>query len=561
MSRVAVLGGGVAGLTAADELSQRNFQVDVFERRPELGGKARSFLSGPVDGLDRLPAEHGFRFIPGFYRHLPATMEGIPYKGNSTVAGNLIEAGELALLRSGEGGTIVSAEALGFLRIWRMRLRLTRHPFIDNLGLSPEDLVFLTERMIKLLSTCRERRLMELETVSWWDYCQANERATGSPEYPMMMRAMTRSLVAAQADLMSARTGGDILAQLQLAAYRLGAHPDRLLNGPTSDVWITPWRQKLEGKGVTFHLDHEVTGFELDGPHLAAVKVKAGGKENELAGYDWYVCALPVEVMQQLVEDNVKEMAPSLAGLNNLQVGWMNGFMLYLRRRFDKVKGHSIYLNSPWALTSISQAQFWPQHLGWTKPGVIEDILSIDISDWCTPGKYVPKRARDCTAEEIKQEVVGEIRDYIRGMSWESYLADDNIAGYFIDPDIYQPNPSTHARVNLEPLFINTKGSWASRPESRTEIDNLVLAADYVRTYTDLATMEGANEAARRAVNWILRETGSKEPMCKLWPLHEPGIFFARRRSSDKRRFKREDEELFTVGKKMLAALRTARAR
>ena len=28
---------------------------------------------------------------------------------------------------------------------------------------------------------------------------------------------------------------------------------------------------------------------------------------------------------------------------------------------------------------------------------------------------------------------------------------------------------------------------------------NLLLAADYVRTFTDLATMEGANEAARRA--------------------------------------------------------------
>ena len=38
----------------------------------------------------------------------------------------------------------------------------------------------------------------------------------------------------------------------------------------------------------------------------------------------------------------------------------------------------------------------------------------------------------------------------------------------------------------------------------RLRIPNLVLAADYVRTHTDLATMEGANEAARRAVNAIL---------------------------------------------------------
>lgn len=38
---VAVLGGGVAGLTAAHELAERGYAVTVYERRA-LGGKARS---------------------------------------------------------------------------------------------------------------------------------------------------------------------------------------------------------------------------------------------------------------------------------------------------------------------------------------------------------------------------------------------------------------------------------------------------------------------------------------------------------------------------------------
>src|SRR3954451_16961305 len=92
---VAVLGGGVAGLTAAHELVERGFGVDVYESRDRFGGKARSF---PVPGSGThgradLPAEHGFRFFPGFYRHLPDTMRRIPFEGQRDgVAGYLVTA-------------------------------------------------------------------------------------------------------------------------------------------------------------------------------------------------------------------------------------------------------------------------------------------------------------------------------------------------------------------------------------------------------------------------------------------------------------------------------------
>jgi hypothetical protein len=48
-----------------------------------------------------------------------------------------------------------------------------------------------------------------------------------------------------------------------------------------------------------------------------------------------------------------------------------------------------------------------------------------------------------------------------------------------------------------------------------------LLASDYVRTNTDLATMEAANEAARRAVNGILSASGSTQPKCAVWPLKD----------------------------------------
>jgi len=92
-----------------------------------------------------------------------------------------------------------------------------------------------------------------------------------------------------------------------------------------------------------------------------------------------------------------------------------------------------------------------------------------------------------------------------------------------LDPDIQFPNPS--AVTNAEPLLINPAGSLQYRPNASTEIPNLFLASDYVRTNTDLATMEGANEAARRSVNAIIDASGSSALKAELWQFQEPEIF------------------------------------
>ena len=66
---VAIIGGGVGGLSAAHELGARGFRVTVYEKRATLGGKARSIpvAGSGVGGRKDLPGEHGFRFFTGFY--------------------------------------------------------------------------------------------------------------------------------------------------------------------------------------------------------------------------------------------------------------------------------------------------------------------------------------------------------------------------------------------------------------------------------------------------------------------------------------------------------------
>jgi isorenieratene synthase len=72
--QVAVVGGGLAGLAAAYELSQRGFQVTLLEKAPQLGGKIASW-SIQV-GNDNFRMEHGFHgFFPQYYNLWALTEE------------------------------------------------------------------------------------------------------------------------------------------------------------------------------------------------------------------------------------------------------------------------------------------------------------------------------------------------------------------------------------------------------------------------------------------------------------------------------------------------------
>ena len=363
-----------------------------------------------------------------------------------------------------------------------------------------------------LLTSCEERRYEQWEHQSWWQYVGAERRS--EPFRKFLAEGLTRTLVAARAREISARTGGLILAQIILDLTRAGGRADRVLDAPTNEAWIDPWVAHLRSRGVELRLDSPVQGLAVSGGRLAGAITPSG-----TVTADYYVAALPVEIMRQLAGPPLRALDPALARLDRLVTRWMNGVLFYLDRDVPLEHGHAIFIDSEWALTSISQAQFWKDvDLARYGDGRVKGVLSIDVSDWETPGRRTGKVAMRCSKEEIRAEVWGQLVDHIDDGS----LDERHVLAWFLDPAITFPNPTEAA--NLEPLLINTAGSWADRPGVGTRIPNLLLAADYVRTNTDLATMEGANEAARLAVNAILERSGSAAAPCAIYTLPEPAV-------------------------------------
>jgi len=601
-----VIGGGVAGLTAAHELKERGFDVSVYERNTVLGGKARSFSVEPLPQGDRrnlpgypakdiigLPAEHGFRFFPGFYKHLADTLSRIPLPptndGARHVLSNLVTVKRDAFAQAGKPFFYISTHRPSTLREWIKALTdILTHP---SIGLPPREAAFAVYKLVDAFTMCLERREEELEHRAWWDYMGADRK---SQQYrAVVVDGLTQNFVAMDAKMSSTKSVINILARLLNDFLSRDGTIDRVLNGPTSEVWIEPWRTYLERAlkeegqlPVKFHTGEEgaVEELRFDESSSRITGIRLNGKEVQA---DYVVAAVPIEAMIQILDNSaaaIQTHAPSLAQIKNrtLQTNWMSGIMYYLKDDETMDAGHVVYLSSPWALTSISQNQFWPKKVNSYPPQKARGILSVILSDWFKTSPRNRKTAQQTDdPPELAVETLAQIRDALYGgklanIDWH------NIIGFYLDPALeFQsetvPDPETgfdqslmglmpavefkrrkeelkrhfadepglilRIERNLEPLFINTVNSWPLRPHARTEIDNLFLASDYVKTRTDLATMEGANEAARWAVNGILQEVERKDKVklgrCRTFTFDEPEIFAP---------FRRIDKWLFDRG-------------
>lgn len=484
--RVAVLGGGVAGLSVAHELAERGFSVTVYERKA-LGGKAKSmYVPGTgTDGRRDLPSEHGHRGYFGFYRHLPDTLARIPFPGNANgVLGNLVTLGDVSLARAGRLPDWVLTNPIATPELFN--IDVLRQMLVGTLAhavfIPPWEAAYIIDRILVFMTSCDERRYGQWEHISWWDFIGAPARTI---DYQRVYGGSAQIIQALKAQVASARTGGQGVEAILLSGivgYPGGSGPlDRVMNAPTNEAWIDPWVRYLESLGVEFRCPAEVVGLELDGERIGGARVR-GPRGTEAVNADWFVLAVPLErAVPLLVSSGLDGADPQFENMKRLQTSWSNGIQFYLNREVPMLRGQIAHIDSPWKLVSISQSQIWREPFSRTwGSGREQESLSVVISDWVEePGVLYGKPASRCTPEQIAEEVWAQMKQHMND-SGTTVLTDDLIESYFIDPAAQ--DLGTDAPYNDERYFLNTVGSWDLRPSAATAIPNLFLAADYVQT-------------------------------------------------------------------------------
>jgi len=300
---VAVLGAGVAGLTAAHELAERGFDVTVYEFREDernglgsappgtyppvkLGGLAASQYStvGTHDGspaeLRPFPGrrgnarppqravagEHGFRFFPAYYLHIWDLFQRIPvYQRAESVGGTAQWRPTSRTVMDNvrrvvtQGMTVAGKPSLVFPRELPRSLAefLSILSQLAQLGLSERDIAYFQSRILRFLVTSPLRRARELQNMSSYDFfvgsdSDGNPQYTYSPSFDALLREMPRVLVAFDPNWGDARTNIVSYLQLYLNMDRRDDKADGVLNGPTTESWLDHWHRHLVALGVRF---------------------------------------------------------------------------------------------------------------------------------------------------------------------------------------------------------------------------------------------------------------------------------------------------------------------
>ncbi len=553
------------------------------------------YANEPVEYAGIVPGEHGFRFFPALYRNLFDTLKRIPVLGEDqnsgeayrTVYDNLVptEANWMALddeeLRLGSE----TAKAHGVVRFPRRLRKSLRESFdalgdmYTELGYTIRDIELLKLRLFKYMTSCQRRRNEQYEKVSWADFAglsDLSEIARRDMERaPQLLAAMT----AEQSD---ARTQGNLATQLLLDPINADERVDSTLNAPTTVAWLSPWKRYLMSQGLRFvpgrlkSFSGGSTGVhpevEFDGRRPAAVDEA-----------DYYVLAIPIQAWTDnqgfllnswqkaradadAMPDHIDRLADWVEGYvrpeqtKDTLYKWLTGIQFYLDTDDLARSGHTLYMDSPWRLSAISQASFWNRR---REPfDGYRGIVSVDIgstSDGSDPDDRAerdPKKPRPAVksfCETPRNDVHEGVWRQMEEMEAQEKLP---YRMYRLDEYIEYDSPTGLPTKNRAPFLINGVGEWDHRPgwfnprrgddlswepgfelaeedssaryqlmpryrekdPRRGKTKQWVLAGTFMQTWTRATTMESANESGKHAANTLLADVvGRRWQPCRIW--------------------------------------------
>ncbi|MCA2981498.1 MAG: FAD-dependent oxidoreductase [Myxococcaceae bacterium] len=451
--RVAVLGGGVAGLTAAITLARRGFEVELFEANAYLGGKLGSWKV-PLPGGDEAWVSHGFHAFFSNYFNLNRFLDSLGLRREFTSIGEYVILGtDGAEVRFGALDTTPVFNLFSLARKGVFRFRdVLKAPARDVFGV--------------FLEYDERETFARYDDVSFADFDRLTKLP---PRLKLAFNTFARAFFSDEDKLSLA----ELIKSFHF--YYLGQDGGLVYDYPVHDYepqFLSPMRQELDRHGAKVHLSTRVEhlealdrGFRVNGSAFdrvvlatdvvgarSVVTAATGLPDAVKAPFAQLATGQRYAVLRIWIDKDVREGFPPFVITDREQV--LDAFATY--HRFEH------------------EAQTWAKKHG----GAVLELHCYAVPEALSP-------------DEVRTALLGEFERFF-----------PEVKGFTLKHEVFQLNR------NFTAFHL---GMYRHRPGVESGAPGLVCAGDWVKLPFPAMLLEAACASGLLAANALLREAGLRE--------------------------------------------------
>ncbi|MDJ0724205.1 MAG: 9,9'-di-cis-zeta-carotene desaturase [Prochloraceae cyanobacterium] len=478
--RVAIVGAGLAGMSAAMDLVDAGHSVEIFESRPFVGGKVGSWIDAEGNHV-----EMGLHVFFGCYYNLFALMKKVG-------AFKDLRLKQHTHTFVNEGGRIgeldfrfITGAPFNGLKAFFTTSQLSATDKVANslaLGTSP-----IVRGLLDFEGAMRNIR--DLDSVSFADWFRSHGGNNGSLR--RMWDPIAYALGFIDTENISARC---MLTIFNFFATKTEASVLRMLEGSPDEYLHKPIVKYIEDRGGKIYTRRRVREVLFEGDKVTGLVV-ANGETEETILADAYLAACDVPGIKKLLPqawrkwsefDNIYKLdAVPVATVQLRFDGWVTEMQdPQQRQQLEKAVGIDNLLYTPDAdfscfadLALTSPGDYYREGQG--------SLLQLVL----TPG--------DPFIKEKNEDIANHVLEQVRKLF----------------PSARELNMTWYSVVKLaQSLYREGPGMDVYRPAQKTPISNFFLAGSYTQQdYID--SMEGATISGKQAASAILTSLAeTREP-------------------------------------------------
>jgi cytochrome b involved in lipid metabolism len=540
MKSVSIFGAGISGLTIAHELSEKGFEVFVYEKDENIGGMAKSKRN-----KNNLPTEHSWRGYASFYHNTFNILKRIPiksicetftnekfydidevqkhtkeddlwtyYKGNVYDLTNWVKkhpGGRIILNCGGKNledtwnkfnvswhnGDKYIMKRLETYKIGKLKESYSENNYTvyDNLIQDKLKFVFLKNDRIIQLSLISKIRIFFLVL----------ESIFSDKRKEVWKNILLKDYIKNNFDndtyeyIINGAVGPGIGLDLNTASLyqfyyfaSLDLSNWKNMNKPTSEAWFDIWKEYLQSRNVKF-IRGELKKIKYDNNHIINCELT----DNTIISTDEYCFAInPNDACDIFEKSSMTELYTTFENLKT--VNNQISFFITLKKKviFPEDMNSIVLVDSDFNITMYSQDNLWCNSVLQK-----ESYKSLWSGTCCQSSSGI-----QLNIDEFKKQILKQIFDC---KSFLSILEKKNNYLLTIDDiqdiELYDEWKYKDGRLQADnKKWVNNMYNDNFKPDSKTIYDNFYISGGHTNTSFPIWSMESSTESGKIVSNLIL---------------------------------------------------------